>query len=110
MRDRTVFVLVRELLVAAGIDQRRQVGPEVATLLRQWTQGDFESLIIQWSGRTDIDANLQAGNKIGGVSLKARWNIGAGTLTSITGCGPARTRKRFRRRAWRKPLEFQPIF
>ena len=33
---------------------------------------------------TDNDANLQAGNKIGGVSLKAKWNLGAGTLTSIT--------------------------
>ncbi|MDE2404393.1 MAG: TonB-dependent receptor [Sphingomonadales bacterium] len=33
---------------------------------------------------TDLDAPLQAGNKIGGVSLKAKWNLGAGTLTSIT--------------------------
>lgn len=33
---------------------------------------------------TDIDASLQAGNKIGGASLKAKWDIGAGTLTSIT--------------------------
>jgi iron complex outermembrane receptor protein len=33
---------------------------------------------------TDIDASLQAGNKIGGVSLKAKWDIGPGTLTSIT--------------------------
>jgi iron complex outermembrane receptor protein len=33
---------------------------------------------------TDIDASLQAGNKIGGLSLKAKWDIGPGTLTSIT--------------------------
>jgi iron complex outermembrane receptor protein len=33
---------------------------------------------------TDIDASLKAGNKIGGVSLKAKWDIGLGTLTSIT--------------------------
>ncbi|HOB13236.1 MAG TPA: TonB-dependent receptor [Novosphingobium sp.] len=34
---------------------------------------------------TDVDAELNAGNKIGGVSLKAKWDIGAGsTLTAIT--------------------------
>jgi len=33
---------------------------------------------------TDIDANLNAGNKIGGASLKAIWDTGSGTLTSIT--------------------------
>jgi len=34
--------------------------------------------------RTDIDANLNAGNKIGGASLKVKWDMGAGTLTSVT--------------------------
>ncbi len=33
---------------------------------------------------TDIDAPLNAGNKIGGVSLKAVWDLGPGTLTSVT--------------------------
>ncbi|MFM7028197.1 MAG: TonB-dependent receptor [Chakrabartia sp.] len=33
---------------------------------------------------TDIDAPLQAGNKIGGVSLKVKWALGSGALTSIT--------------------------
>ena len=33
---------------------------------------------------TDIDAPLQAGNKIGGASLRVKWKLGAGTLTSIT--------------------------
>ena len=33
---------------------------------------------------TDLDANLNAGNKIGGLSLRANWELGAGTLTSIT--------------------------
>ncbi|RXR31024.1 TonB-dependent receptor [Sphingobium fluviale] len=33
---------------------------------------------------TDLDAALQAGNKIGGVSLKANWDVGPGTLTSVT--------------------------
>jgi iron complex outermembrane receptor protein len=33
---------------------------------------------------TDIDAPLNAGNVIGGASLKAKWDAGPGTLTSIT--------------------------
>lgn len=33
---------------------------------------------------TDIDAPLQAGNKIGGASLRIKWDLGAGTLTSIS--------------------------
>ncbi|WP_188065274.1 TonB-dependent receptor [Sphingobium sp. KCTC 72723] len=33
---------------------------------------------------TDLDSNLNAGNKIGGASLKAVWDLGAGTLTSVT--------------------------
>ncbi|MFM6931081.1 MAG: TonB-dependent receptor, partial [Novosphingobium sp.] len=33
---------------------------------------------------TDIDANLEAGNKIGGASARIKWNLGSGTLTSST--------------------------
>jgi iron complex outermembrane recepter protein len=33
---------------------------------------------------TDIDADLNAGNKIGGASLRVKWDLGGGTLTSIT--------------------------
>ncbi len=33
---------------------------------------------------TDIDAGLNAGNKIGGASLKVKWDVGPGTLTSIS--------------------------
>ena len=33
---------------------------------------------------TDIDAPLSAGNKIGGASLRVKWNLGGGTLTSIS--------------------------
>ncbi|MEP7222087.1 MAG: TonB-dependent receptor [Novosphingobium sp.] len=33
---------------------------------------------------TDLDAPLDAKNKIGGVSLKAVWNLGSGSLTSIS--------------------------
>lgn len=33
---------------------------------------------------TDIDAPLNAGNTIGGASLRVKWDLGAGTLTSVT--------------------------
>lgn len=33
---------------------------------------------------TDIDASLNAGNIIGGVSLRFKWDVGPGTLTSIS--------------------------
>ena len=33
---------------------------------------------------TDIDANLNAGNKIGGASLRVKWDTGKGTFTSVT--------------------------
>ncbi|WP_374526309.1 TonB-dependent receptor [Sphingopyxis sp.] len=33
---------------------------------------------------TDLDANLNAGNKIGGVSARVKWDVGPGTFTSIT--------------------------
>ncbi|RVT95720.1 ABC transporter substrate-binding protein [Rhodovarius crocodyli] len=38
---------------------------ETATLLRQWTAGDFEALLIAWSGRTDVDGNLWTFNACG---------------------------------------------
>ena len=33
---------------------------------------------------TDLDANLNAGNRIGGVNLRIKWDAGLGTLTSVT--------------------------
>lgn len=33
---------------------------------------------------TDIDAPLNAGNKIGGASLRVKWDLGDGTFTSIS--------------------------
>jgi iron complex outermembrane receptor protein len=33
---------------------------------------------------TDLDSELNAGNKIGGVSAKVKWDLGGGTLTSVT--------------------------
>ncbi|WP_426959747.1 ABC transporter substrate-binding protein [Muricoccus radiodurans] len=49
--------VVQAMAAEAGIDLELQV-IEVATLLRQWTAGDFESLVIAWSGRVDLDGNL----------------------------------------------------
>lgn len=34
--------------------------------------------------RTDLDTPLKAENKIGGASLRVKWDLGEGTLTSIT--------------------------
>ncbi|MDZ3833024.1 MAG: TonB-dependent receptor [Sphingopyxis sp.] len=34
--------------------------------------------------RTDLDANLNAGNEIGGLALRVKWDLGPGTLTSVT--------------------------
>ena len=33
---------------------------------------------------TDLDSELNAGNKIGGASAKVKWDLGSGTLTSVT--------------------------
>ena len=33
---------------------------------------------------TDTDVDLNAGNKLGGASARVRWNVGPGTLTSVT--------------------------
>ncbi|MBN9787320.1 TonB-dependent receptor [Pseudonocardia sp. TMWB2A] len=33
---------------------------------------------------TDLDANLNAGNEIGGAALRIKWDVGPGTLTSVT--------------------------
>ncbi len=56
--------VIQAMAAEAGIELKLQV-IEVATLLRQWTAGEFESLIIAWSGRTDIDQNLWGFNACG---------------------------------------------
>lgn len=33
---------------------------------------------------TDVDADLNAGNELGGASARVVWNVGPGTLTSVT--------------------------
>jgi len=56
--------VIQAMAREAGIDIELQV-IETATLLRQWTAGEFESLIIQWSGRVDLDQNLYNFNACG---------------------------------------------
>lgn len=33
---------------------------------------------------TDLDADLRARNEVGGASLRAEWDVGAGTITSVS--------------------------
>jgi iron complex outermembrane receptor protein len=33
---------------------------------------------------SDLDSSLNAGNKIGGVSARVKWDVGGGTFTSVT--------------------------
>ena len=56
--------VIQAMAADAGIDITL-VTVETATLLAQWTGGDFQSLLIQWSGRTDVDANLYNFNACG---------------------------------------------
>ncbi|WP_439594935.1 ABC transporter substrate-binding protein [Falsiroseomonas sp.] len=56
--------VIQAMAAEAGIALEIQV-VEVATLLRAWTAGDFEALIIAWSGRTDVDGNLWGFNACG---------------------------------------------
>jgi len=56
--------VVQAMAAEADIDVALVV-TDVATSLKQWTDGDFESIIILWSGRTDIDANLYNFNACG---------------------------------------------
>lgn len=56
--------VIQSMAAEAGIDIQL-VKTETATLLSNWTSGDFETLLIQWSGRTDVDANLYNFNACG---------------------------------------------
>ena len=56
--------VIQSMAAEAGIDVELQL-TETATLLRQWTAGDFEALLIAWSGRVDLDGNLRGFNACG---------------------------------------------
>ncbi|MBX3498002.1 MAG: ABC transporter substrate-binding protein [Alphaproteobacteria bacterium] len=49
--------IIQGMVGEAGFDMELQVF-ETATLLRDWVAGNFESLLILWSGRVDIDGNI----------------------------------------------------
>lgn len=56
--------IIQSMAAEAGFEIEIQT-IETATLLRQWTAGDFEALLIAWSGRTDVDGNLWTFNACG---------------------------------------------
>lgn len=56
--------VIQAMAAEAGIEVELQL-VETATLLRQWTAGDFEALLIAWSGRVDLDGNLWGFNACG---------------------------------------------
>ncbi len=64
--------VIQAMAAEAGIDMEL-VPTEVATLLKQWTDGDFETLIVAWSGRVDIDGNLYNFNACGAALNGAHY-------------------------------------
>lgn len=64
-------------------------GPTQRALDRQYAalaaaQGYAVPSTDPFARLTDVDADLSAGNKIGGVNLRVVWDTGPGTLTSVT--------------------------
>ena len=58
--------ILQAMVAEASIDMELKV-METTTLLKEWTNGNFETLLILWSGRTDIDGNLYAFNACDGT-------------------------------------------
>ncbi|MFZ5782934.1 MAG: ABC transporter substrate-binding protein [Pseudomonadota bacterium] len=58
--------ILQAMVAEADIDLQLVV-METTTLLKEWTNGNFETLLILWSGRTDIDGNLYAFNACDGT-------------------------------------------
>ncbi|MBN9318513.1 MAG: TonB-dependent receptor [Caulobacterales bacterium] len=70
-----------QIYVRTGATQR-PLNRQYAALAA--AQGYTVASTNPYDRRTDVDANLNAGNKIGGVSARAVWNVGGGTLTGVT--------------------------
>lgn len=69
------------VFVGAGATQRPLVRQFAALAAAQsYTPASLDP----FDRLTDLDASLNAGNKLGGVSLRANWDVGPGTLTSVT--------------------------
>jgi peptide/nickel transport system substrate-binding protein len=58
--------VLQSMVAEAGIDFDLVV-TEVTTALAQWSAGDFEALLILWSGRVDPDGNLYSFNACDGA-------------------------------------------
>ncbi len=58
--------IIQGMVGEAGFDMEIQLF-ETATLLADWTAGRFESLLILWSGRVDIDGNIYSFNACDGA-------------------------------------------
>jgi peptide/nickel transport system substrate-binding protein len=58
--------VLQSMVAEAGFDLELNV-VEVTTSLSQWIKGDFEALLILWSGRTDLDSNLYGFNACEGT-------------------------------------------
>jgi len=63
--DEELLAVELEEIQGLGFDLELTV-VEVTTTLSQWVKGDFEALIILWSGRVDLDANLYSFNACDG--------------------------------------------
>lgn len=66
-----------------------KTGPTQRSLARQFAALSAAQNYKVISGNpfdrlTDVDAELNAGNELGGAALKIKWDIGLGTLTSVT--------------------------
>ena len=69
------------VIVRAGTTQR-PLNRQFAALAA--AQGYAPASTDPFDRLTDVDADLNAGNKIGGVGLRVKWDVGPGTLTSVT--------------------------
>jgi len=67
--------------VGTGLTQRA-LNRQYAALAA--AQGYVPPSTDPFDRRTDLDTPLKAKNKIGGASLRVKWNLGEGELTSIT--------------------------
>jgi iron complex outermembrane receptor protein len=70
-----------QIYVGAGATQR-PLNRQYASLTA--AQGYVVPSLNPFDRLTDVDADLNAGNRIGGASVRVRWDTGDGQLTSVT--------------------------
>ena len=79
--NRQEAVCCGSVFVGTGATQR-SVNRQFAALAA--AQGYAPPSTNPFDRLTDLDANLNAGNELGGVALRVKWDVGPGTLTAIT--------------------------